>query len=199
MLPHNLENSINQINCIAFQEFKKETLLLINIQQISIDLIEMKNTLILNLLLILTFLITFKAEAKPKTKDKYRLNIDTISNIKDSVFARIVNYRNDTLYKESMCFLLPDSDLVPRYWRLPNLFKKKSYFSRVLKHGITIDYDMDRKKKLTEYQYDNAISTLYYDEANHEIPANSFNRGINQRGPCGSKIVEIIITGQRKR
>ena len=138
------------------------------------------------------------ASGQPAKNNNYRLQIDTLTKKGDSTLAKIMAFHNDTLVEEKTAYLFPDSIKIARFRLTGNLFKKTIYVDRLIKHGKTIQYSKDEKKKIDEYKYDKIISTLYYDKSNKEISKDKFVGDNIRIGPCGTITGEYIIQGKRK-
>ncbi len=137
------------------------------------------------------------AYCQTKKENSFRIEIDTLSRTTDSTFAKILSYRNDTLFEEKTGFLFPESLRVPRFRLTGNLFKHSIYAIRVVSHGRTIEYTEDNKKKITNYDHDVETSTLYFDKDNKVISQKEYT-GDKLNIVCTSKQKTYIITGQNK-
>jgi hypothetical protein len=151
-----------------------------------------KKTLVL-IVLILSFL-TFTFGQK-KQSISYRVQIDSIGQSHDSTLYKILDFENDEVKRETMAFLFPDSFVTPRHRLTGKLFTKTSYCKRVLKHGETIEYLSEGRKKITNYSYGNLILTKYLDKNEMEI---SQPQDIDYVAPCGIVTGEYIIEGSKK-
>ncbi len=150
------------------------------------------------ILVILTIIFSLTI-ANGQTKIKYnsRIDIDTLSHTKDSTFAIILLYRNDTLLEEKTGFLFSDSIRVPRFRLTGNLIKRTIYTIRVMSHGKTTEYTKDDKKKVTYFDHDIETNTLYLNKSNSEITMQEFQQS-NTNWICGKKGNSYIIAGHKK-
>jgi hypothetical protein len=123
----------------------------------------------------------------------YRTQIDSSASTGDTTFAKVLTYRNDTLIAECTAFLIPDTIWFPRSRFTLNLFRKKVYAFRLLKHGTSIKYQSDGQKESTEYDYGKEISLHYYSNTNKEIPLSKYRH--RMIGPCATIKGEYIIRG----
>jgi hypothetical protein len=151
-----------------------------------------KKTLVL-IVLILSFL-TFTFGQK-KQAITYRVQIDSIGQSHDSTLYKILDFENEKLRRETVTFLFPDSFVTPRFKLTGKLFTRTSYCKRLLKHGETIVYLSEGRKRITNYSYGRLYLTKYFDKNDKEI---SEPEDIDFRGPCGIVTGEYIIEGTRK-
>lgn len=143
-------------------------------------------------------IVHFYASGQAGGPYKQKINVDTLSVRSDSVLAKISTYINDTLVEEKTAFLFPDSIQISRFRHARNLFRKTVYVARLLKHGKTVKYSTDNKKKITLYSYGKELSTIYYDKNNNEISEDQFSVDKHSFGPCGIVMGEFLILEQKR-
>jgi len=142
---------------------------------------------------ILFFLISTSGQKKQAIS--YRVQIDSIGQSHDSTLYKILSFENDILTRETMAFLFPDSLITPRHILRGKFFTRKTYCKRVMKHGETIEYLSEGRKRITNYSYGNLTSTKYLDVSEKEI---SPPKDIYLFGPCGTVTGEYLIEGTKK-
>ena len=147
--------------------------------------------------ILLTFLL-FDIYGQSKKKEYSCLDIDTIYKKGDSTLTKIFTYNNNILSEERTAFLFPDSLFFPRFKIKGNIFKKKIYLDRILKHGQSIEYSKEGNKKITEFYYDNLISTLYFNNKNKSITEVEYSQNKGNM-ICTLTNGEYIITGKKKK
>lgn len=104
-----------------------------------------------------------------KGSNFYGCKIDTLNLVNDSVFAKVISYRNDTVYKEVTAYLIHESvrrpmftSRIPVFSSLGNCFKHKQSVIKLFKQGEEVYYAKNGSKIVAVFNQGQQIKESCY-------------------------------------
>jgi hypothetical protein len=147
-------------------------------------------------IIIMLSFIGFSANAQNNTV--FSVTIDTLEQLDNKVLYSLKTYADSTLTEEAQAFLYQTTLKIPKFKRLPNLFKKELAADSIVFHGLRTTYLNNRYYKQEQYDNGNLKSNAFYNESGKEISLEEFNKYNGRRGPCGDVLGYFLIHGRKK-